>query len=422
MLKIKTTVVLNLVFLLILSSCNIGGSSNNNAPTNPVLNPLPTPSNSNLIVNITPNGREGQLCGNINIPCVSVTICSPTNPTSCQTIDNVLIDSGSVGLRIFKSILNSSLVLPLESAGNSTIANCVGYGDLSANWGPLAIANITLSNESTTQSIPIQLIDSSYANGGSKCLNSFNNTRSSFHLENSPEEFGFNGILGVAPIIYDNITGYFSCTDSLCLDETEIIHEVTSLLMTNPIAFLPESYGSGITFKLPTLDNNGATNVVGYAIFGVGSNNDNIFESGINIYHIYTDGSSNCNYYLFICMPTTLLTNTTIQYGFLDTGSNFFSFNDDNISNTDGFYTPNSMRTLYASNTSENGEVITTSFNIANIYNLFNNTNNTAFNNNGANGFDGFLDYGLPFFFGKTVYICFQDKTCNGIPGPYWAF
>jgi hypothetical protein len=420
MFKRKKFIVLSLVLLLILSSCNSGGKSNtNNEPTNNVVVPVTPPSSPNLMINVSPN--NGGVCSNINTPCVSVTICSPTNPESCQTIDNVLIDSGSIGLRIFSSELNSSLLnnLPIESINGAPIANCVGYGDLSANWGTVALANINLGNESTIESIPMQLIDASYADGGEQCLQYLNGPSGSgsYTLETTPVKFGFNGILGVGPIIYDNVTSYFTCTDSSC-SKYPSISQTNSLLLANPIAFLPESYESGITFKFPTLGNNGATNAVGYAVFGVGTNSDNNFESGVNIYTVAIDRS--CG--LFICMPTTLY-GTSIQYGFLDTGSNFLYFNDGNISNNNGFYTPNSMLTLSPENTDKNDKNIATNINIANFDNLYDNTNNTSFNNNGADiGLDNFIDYGLPFFFGKTVYICFAGMTCNGVDGPYWAF
>ena len=406
MLKIKTFISLSLVLLVILSACSAGSGSD---ITNEVLVPVPKPSNSNLMISISSN--SGVCSRTINGPCVSVTICSPTNPTSCQTIDDILIDSGSVGLRIFSSELNSSLrnSLPAESINNQPIANCVGYGDLSVNWGPVAIANISLGNESTTKSIPILLIDASYIDNGAACLQNYNSTGQTFHLQTSPADFRYNGILGVASRVYDNVTDYFSCTNSSC-SKSPTIKDNNSQLLANPIAFLPKSYESGITFKFPVIGNRGAINAVGYAVFGVGSNKDNTFESDVKIYPI-----SNCTD-VFICMPTTL-EGSSIEHGFLDTGSNFFYFNDANIKkNNYGYYIPSSIITLSPINNS-----IPTNINIAN-YDIITKTRNTSFNNNGVKTDDNILDYGLPFFFGKTIYICFAGMTCNGIAGPYWAF
>ncbi len=277
------------------------------------------------------------------------------------------------------------------------------------------MANISLGNQSTIESIPIQLINASFADGGNECFKTLNGLGDNgYKLATSPEDFGVNGILGVAPFINDEVSEYFSCNTSSC--STQSIESNKKL--ANPIAFLAESYANGVTFKFPTLGSNGATGAIGYAVFGVDTNSDNTFESSINIYPINI--GTTCE--LFICMYTTLL-NTFIQYGFLDTGSNFFYFDDSNINNNNGYYNPNPTLTLYPINTAESNNKVATNINIANLDSLIYSTNNTAFSNIGATiGFDGFLDYGLPFFFGKTVYICFNGKSCNGINGPYWAF
>src|SRR6185437_10849196 len=53
----------------------------------------------------------GSVCGNysnggtLNQPCTSVTICLPGSTTQCQTIPDILVDTGSYGLRVFASAL-----------------------------------------------------------------------------------------------------------------------------------------------------------------------------------------------------------------------------------------------------------------------------------------------------------------------------
>ena len=62
---------------------------------------------------------NGSLCSNnsyINKPCVSVTICTPGTST-CQTINDILLDTGDSGLRIFKQVLSVSLT-QVTSGGN----------------------------------------------------------------------------------------------------------------------------------------------------------------------------------------------------------------------------------------------------------------------------------------------------------------
>src|SRR5438552_17467314 len=54
--------------------------------------------------------------GAFNIPYISVTICAPGSTTNCQTIDHIEVDTGSYGLRVISSVLNSAIFsgLPQE--------------------------------------------------------------------------------------------------------------------------------------------------------------------------------------------------------------------------------------------------------------------------------------------------------------------
>src|SRR5271157_3560515 len=65
------------------------------------------PTTGNNVLAITVNG-PGLNNSYPNEPCVSVTICTP-GTTTCQTINDILLDTGDQGLRIFKQALNVSL-------------------------------------------------------------------------------------------------------------------------------------------------------------------------------------------------------------------------------------------------------------------------------------------------------------------------
>src|ERR1700724_2080773 len=71
----------------------------------------------------------------------SVTICVPGNASSCQTIDGVLVDTGSTGLRILSSAL--SLVLPQQTASGIPVAECNQFQD-GFTWGPVQVAGVTM--------------------------------------------------------------------------------------------------------------------------------------------------------------------------------------------------------------------------------------------------------------------------------------
>ena len=95
-----------------------------------------TPTNNvqTLTVDAGPSGSD------VNVLYTDVTICTPGSPTQCQTIDHVIVDTGSTGLRILASVLSPSLNLPLMAASSSqTLANCA---QLARVWLLLAAIKI----------------------------------------------------------------------------------------------------------------------------------------------------------------------------------------------------------------------------------------------------------------------------------------
>ena len=69
--------------------------------------------------NVVPFTVNGDTCGSnqyFNEPCVSVTVCVPGTST-CQTIDHLLLDTGSTGLRIFSQALTIPLPFLVNELG-----------------------------------------------------------------------------------------------------------------------------------------------------------------------------------------------------------------------------------------------------------------------------------------------------------------
>src|SRR5215831_4599464 len=87
----------------------------------------------------------------------NVTICVP-GTSSCQDIPNVLVDTGSYGLRLLDSQVTLALPQSTDSNGN-VLRECISFADGSYVWGPVATADIQLAAEKAT-SVPIQLISS----------------------------------------------------------------------------------------------------------------------------------------------------------------------------------------------------------------------------------------------------------------------
>ena len=67
-----------------------------------------------------------------NVVYTNIKICPPGSQANCQVIDHVIVDTGSVGLRIGSSVLNSKLLAAMpyvSTSGPQILTNCVVFGD-----------------------------------------------------------------------------------------------------------------------------------------------------------------------------------------------------------------------------------------------------------------------------------------------------
>ena len=362
-----------------------------------------------VIVDAGPNGAGGTA----NEPFVTVTICSPTNPTVCQTIDHILVDTGSFGLRIISSVLSSSLNLPLETDSNgNTLAECTQFAD-GYSWGPIRTANLQIGSE-TANSLPIQIIGDSAFSGRvpQSCM-------AVGTSENTVSTFGANGVIGLGPFAQDcgNACAqsadngfYYACGANSC----QMTAVSLALQVPNPVTmFKTDNNGSILSFASVPADS--TENLSGTLTFGVDTQTNNALGNA----KVYTTNQSG---YI-----TTEYNGATYADSLLDSGSNGLFFNDDTIaqcSDASGFYCPSSTLTLSAVNLGQNGNSGSISFAIGNADSMFNNSPNaTAFSQlGGVNGDAQGFDWGLPFFFGRSVYTVVEGYTTSGGTGPYFAY
>jgi hypothetical protein len=343
---------------------------------------------------------------------VSVTICDGSG-NNCQSIDDILLDTGDNGLRIFRQVLNAGLLSALENGSNPY--ECVEYGDGSTVWGQVATARVTLGGETPVQ-VPIQVIGSSTSDaksgGGHWCTNQLSTVN----------DAGYNGSLGLGVFAQDcgsacqgspNNGLYFTCNGVTCSE----ISMATINQVANPVASLGTDK-NGVIVSLPTVPSTGAASASGYVILGIGTQSNNI-PSGVTAY-----GANGGNH--FGSFTTTF--NGGVDQGFLDTGSNGIFFNYSTTKTSDGnFYAPSCTLSLSATNTGTSnapnqGAV---PFQIADADTLFGSGNNVFFNLGGPIP-DNEFDWGLPFFLGRNVYIGIENtlSTINSVPvtGPFWAY
>jgi len=362
-------------------------------------------NNDNLLT-VTVNGGVAP-GGYPNEPCVSVTVCSPGTST-CQTINDILLDTGSYGLRIFKSLLTVSLT-PVTN-GSGSLTECIQYADNSADWGPVQLADIILGNEPAVR-VPIQIIDSTFSGYNSCSLNG------QYTLDTSPSEAGFNGILGVGLFAEDCGSGctsdagngmYYTCGGSNCSGTT------VSLLsqVQNPVALLPQD-NNGVIVQLPSVPLGGTTSISGNLILGIDTRSNNS-SSGFTM---YPANPSTGDFKTFFNSPPD-------KDSFIDSGSNGLFFDKDSISALKvcgDWFCPTSTQPLSATTKGYTGSPSgTVSFQIGNADTLFQTSNNVFIELGGPEP-DGF-DWGLPFFLGRSVYVGIDGTTSSLGTGPYWAY
>lgn len=377
-------------------SCGGGSQSSSQAPT----------QNSQAIA--VTGGPDNNYANGLF---TSVTVCAP-GTSNCQSIPNVLVDTGSFGLRLLASSLGTlSGSLPKQTSGSNTVFECGQFVD-SVLWGPVVSADVTLANQ-TAKSVPVEVVDASTVPVPSAC-------KAIGPTEEDVSSLGANGILGVGFFIADcgnactasstaNPGFYYGCAGTSC----SVISQAVTQQVQNPVALLPND-NNGLVIQLPAAASSAAT-LGGSLVLGIGTTKGNSPGSA----QVYAPDQ-------FGNLQTTFSGN---QYaGFLDTGSNAYFFLDSkttgipNCSSTEkGFYCPSSPASLSATNTSSQGSRSTVNFTVVSASQLFSGSGDAVFPTLGGPNPSTF-DWGLPFFYGRNVFVAIEGRQTPLGAGPFWAY
>jgi Protein of unknown function (DUF3443) len=404
-----------LVFVVALAGIWVSGCSSSGSPattTTSTPTPVTTPTSNVQSISVTtgPAVASGRLA--INSAFTSVTVCVPGSTAQCQTISGILVDTGSSGLRVLSSALSVSLPQQTGSGGNP-IAECGEFID-SETWGPVQTADISLAGEKAS-AIPIQVIGSSGFSVPTSCSDLG-------PVLDDLATLGMNGILGVGNFVQDcgegcaesgasNVGLYYACPSSGCVVTTEGLTEQVS----NPVASFATD-NNGVIVQLPAVSGT-ETSVTGSLVFGIGTQSNNGLGSA-TVYTLDPDTGA---------FTTTFKGQTLTDASFLDTGSNAIYFLDSTstglptCTDLNFWYCPSSTQSFSAVTQGANGATATINFSIANADSLTSNTNNGVAAGLGGPG-PGLFDWGLPFFYGRTVYSAIEGTSTPGGDGPYWAY
>lgn len=411
------------LFALIVSACGGGGggsSGSNSAagssgstsasPAPAVSNTTPTPQA--LAANAVRVTIDAGVSDVPNMPFVSLTICAP-GTTQCQTIDHVLVDTGSWGVRLFASQLPASMTLPQQKdASGHLVAECMQFFD-GYTWGPVKLADVQIAGEKAA-SLPIQVIDPNYAALPADCAN-FGAAR------NTPTTLQANGILGIGVFKHDcgancvqqALAGtYYGCAGTACTS----IPLAEELQVANPIPYFPTD-NNGSMLSLPTVTG-GAQSVSGQLVFGIGTQSNN----GLGGAQVIGVSPSSGTF-------TTVQNGITYSRSIVDSGSTGLFFQTSALpvcaSPNDSYYCPVSTEQMSAMIEGVNGTTSAVNFSVGNATTIAQTySGDSALPLLAGPAFvkSAIFDWGLPFFYGRNVYAAVEQQPTPGGTGPYVAY
>ena len=386
----------SLSLVALLCACGGGGGGSSPAPVPAPGQPIPVVA-SNVLPIVVGAGPSN----NVNIPYVSVRVCTP-GTTDCRTIDNILVDTGSTGLRLLSAAI-SGLALPAQTTAASNITlECAQFLSF-VTWGPVKLADIYLGGN-RAPSVPLQVIaDPAYPVVPSGCA-------AAGPIATGVGDIHANGILGVGVFVNDG-QRYYNCAPTT--PQTRCTTVLTAAQQVqNPVAAL-DADNNGVVVELPAIGAAGAREVKGSLILGVGTRDNNQLGAARVI---QTDSRG---YF------STTYKGVTLTHSFMDSGSNGLYFADaampDCPGKLAGFYCPAATQNLSATVRLLNGTSETINFSVANASSLLV-SSSFAYNNLGGGLSDVTFDWGLPFYFGRRVFSVIEGRNSVAGIGPLVAY
>lgn len=338
---------------------------------------------------------------------VSVTLCEP-GTDHCATIDDIMVDTGSTGLRLEASAIPSGLTLPaFTGLGGAPLAECLRFVHDDA-WGPLYRADLRIGGL-TAKNLPIQVVADDLRPRPGACPMSTAMPTS-------------NGTLGIGPHLFDcqgacaqeaNQPGVFVNNGGSWLPFRGAVP--TGSRLPNPVSNFPQ-HGNGIVIDLPASLENGASEIVGTLTFGVDTAPNNRIP-GAQILHIGANG-------LF----TTRYGGADYPESYIDSGTETYILTDDGLPRCAGMdwaYCVSPARTLEAAMVGTDDRKVTVSFTVGDYRGALDRR---------VGAWDGFAEaagspsrafvWGAPFFFGRRVALVFDGNATNdekaGL-GPFYS-
>jgi hypothetical protein len=341
-------------------------------------------------------------------------VCTPGSSSDCQVIDHILVVSYLTGLRILADALDPGGTLPAGGAvpvpvtiGGNPLRECMVYDGYA--WGSVATADVYLGGYMLS-SLPIQLIgDTASGAAPSDCAA----TGSDFGLVPS---LGANGILGINSFAsnYDcpscataaQATTYYSCPSGESCASTAV---PLAGQLVNPISQVP-AYNNGAILAVDAPAATGSKSATGTLTLGIDIDGTNQLGTTplLTVSSIggFTTSFAGTVYTSYISSAAT---------------ANYFPSSTITLCDDSNFYCPATPLTETATLIGANNTQVVETFAVTNADVDFDNADFSALP--GLSGpYSANFIWGVPFFYGKSVYLLYAGQTVAGVTGPAIGF
>jgi hypothetical protein len=383
---------------ILLASCGGGGGGSGGAPVIPssasevaALTALP----DNVIPVSVTLGLSGSGVFYPNQSFVSLQICETGKP-NCASIDKVLLDSGSFGLRVFDTAL-SGINLQTTSYQGRSLYQCAVFAS-GYTQGRVALADMRLGTLKAAD-LPIQVIDTRPDATPKACA------QSGVPAITDPSQLGANAVLGIGPLAYESsaLRVYYYVMQG---DQASVVTGVpNSQLVAQPISRL-DKHNNGLILIYPSADGSGASSLDAQMILGLDTASNNATQGAV-FFRVSNSGRLSVGF------------NGKTYDGMIDSGANHNVFPTAYWPNCEGtvFFCPETPQSISVSLASYGAAPSTTAtFNVLDYRTYGSLAVQPGLSGYSADNKEFIL--GLPFMYGRKTYISIQGRSTGSVPNP----
>jgi hypothetical protein len=315
------------------------------------------------------------------------------------------------------------------TATGDPLYECFTFAD-GYSWGSLRLADIQLADGQAANLQMHLIADPAIPTAPTDCSEDLTSSPPNpMPSQNSIAELGANGILGISVFLQDcgpvcetlaspNGRGfYYACPGGVCTGTTIL----AAAQVQNPVSKFATN-NNGATIVLPAITAVGQITVSGSLVLGIDSEGNNRLGSAALISVDPLSGN----------FTAIFKGQTYAMGGSIDSGSNGNFFTDSDLPTCTsplyaGWYCPATAVSLSVTNQGVGASSASSNvtFSVASIEALSNaNPSFAAYENIAGTLFHPSLgfDWGLPFFYGRSVSVAFEGQVTAEGTGPFLAY